>query len=201
MQKIVLATHNKDKLKEFLEVLKDLPYKFMSLYDIPDFPAVVEDGDTLEANSLKKAKELSSFTGYPALADDTGLFVDVLNGAPGVFSARFAGKNCSYRDNVNKLLNALKEIPFEQRTATFKTVVTIVWPKKSTVQFWGIIEGHITTNAIWDNGFGYDPIFLPSGKTRVFSEISVEEKNSISHRGQALKQAQNWLYQQKGSGA
>src|SRR5579862_5769983 len=128
MKKLVIATQNKNKFKEVKEALVGVPWELQAAFDFPAAPEVVEDGKTLEENSLKKAREVSLFAGLPALADDTGLFVDFIDGQPGIYAARFAGANCTYEDNVRKLLGLLEEAPDGSRGAVFKTVITFYRP-------------------------------------------------------------------------
>ena len=184
MKTYVLATHNRDKIKEFENKLgKEICLK--TLEDYPDLPEVIEDKDTLEGNALKKAREIHEFTGLPAIADDTGLEVDVLNGAPGVYSSRYAGENVSYQDNVKKLLNELKGLSTEQRTARFRTSIAFVDADES----WTVhasVEGRILETQRGDDGFGYDPVFYYEELDKTFSELDLDTKNKISHRGKAI---------------
>ena len=193
MKKIVIATRNRNKFKELREALEGAGWILLPAFDFPGAPEVVEDGETLEENSLKKAKALSDFTGLPALADDTGLFVEALNGQPGVYAARFAGEGCTYEDNVKKLLSVLKEVPEGKRTALFRTVITLYDPASGPQQVSGDVEGMITMEARGNGGFGYDPVFLPKGFSKVFAEMSLDEKNRISHRGRAVQKARELL--------
>lgn len=193
MKKLVLATQNRNKFKEMIEALGGTGWEFSPAWEFPGAPDVVEDGETLEANSLKKAKALCVFTGHPALSDDTGLFVDALEGRPGVFAARYAGEGCSYEDNVRKMLAEMVGVPWDKRRARFRTVVTIFHPNQSHQQVAGEAAGFITLQPRGGKGFGYDPIFQPEGQDRVFAEMSLEEKNRISHRGKALLAARKIL--------
>jgi XTP/dITP diphosphohydrolase len=193
MKKLVIATHNLGKFIEMKAALAGIGWEIIPAYDFPGIPDVIEDGHSLEENSLKKAVEVSAFTGLSSLADDTGLFVDALQGAPGIYAARFAGENCSYLDNVTKLLKSLKDVPESRRRAVFRTIITIFHPSAEKEQVSGEVEGTITLKAIGEKGFGYDPIFLPSGYTRVFAQMTLEEKNKISHRGIAIEKAKNLL--------
>jgi XTP/dITP diphosphohydrolase len=154
---------------------------------------VVEDGATLEENSLKKAVALRDFTGLPALADDTGLFVRALGGAPGIFAARYAGEDCSYSDNVDKLLSEMRGVPEGERGATFRTVISLSLGGGHFRQVTGEVQGRIVEAPRGSGGFGYDPIFLPDGARQVFAEMTLEEKNRISHRGKALQKANQLL--------
>ncbi len=193
MKKLVIATQNRDKFKEMREALTGAGWDLLPAFDFPGMPEVVEDGQTLEENSLKKAQAVSSFTGLPALADDTGLFVEALDGRPGIYAARFAGENCSYLDNVAKLLDSLKKIPGSSRKAVFRTVVTLFFPEDKPRQVVGEVAGEIVEEARGSCGFGYDPVFKPLSSSKVFSEMSVEEKNILSHRGKAVREARKLL--------
>lgn len=193
MKHLVLATQNRNKFREMVEVLGRADIQFSPAWLFSGAPEVNEDGETLEANSLKKARMLCEFTQMAALSDDTGLFVDALEGRPGIFAARYAGENCTYEDNVRKMLDELSGVPFEKRNAQFRTVITIYYPDCHYDQVSGEVRGKITLEPRGNKGFGYDPIFLPEGQERVFAEMSLEEKNKISHRGRALRAAQSRL--------
>ena len=175
------------------EVLAGLGWEIIPAFDYPGAPEVEEDGTTLEENSMKKAKALSEFTGEVCLSDDTGLFVEALDGQPGIYAARFAGEHCTYEDNVRKLLGLLKGVPAEKRGASFRTVITIYKPNHTSQQVMGEARGKITPDARGSAGFGYDPVFQPEGLTKVFAEMTLEEKNRISHRGKALQNARQLL--------
>jgi XTP/dITP diphosphohydrolase len=154
---------------------------------------VVEDGETLEANALKKAHVLKGALVAAGceddlvLADDTGLFVDALHGQPGVYSARYAGEDCTYEDNNKKMLAALADVVDEKRTAHFETVIAIVWPDGSSQTVSGICRGRIGREGLGDNGFGYDPLFIVEGRDLTFAQMKDGEKNQISHRANALR--------------
>jgi XTP/dITP diphosphohydrolase len=151
-------------------------------------PDVVEDGDTLADNARLKAVALSEATGLPALADDTGLEVDALGGAPGVWSARYAGEHAGYADNVAKLLGALDGVADDARTARFRTVALLRYPDGAELIADGVVEGRIAREERGANGFGYDPVFVPTeGDGRSFAEMDADEKHAISHRGRALR--------------
>jgi XTP/dITP diphosphohydrolase len=183
---VVLATANPHKTEEIRQVL--------SAYDVEliprpiEVPDVEENADTLEGNALLKASAVAVATGSPAIADDTGLFVDALGGAPGVISARYAGEHASYDDNVRKLLVELEGVKGEDRSARFRTVIALANPDGT---FWfvdGVLEGTILPGRAGKHGFGYDPIFAPLGANgRSLAELTPEEKNAISHRGNALR--------------
>lgn len=187
MKEIIIATKNPDKLREIKKLLamRNLKLKFLpQSYKSPE-----ENGLTLKENSLIKARSVSEKFNSWGIADDTGLEIDALGGKPGVRSARFAGENCSYLDNVKKVLSLMKGIPWQKRKATFKTVVCIFSPEGKTYFTEGVCRGFITTKPKGKNGFGYDPIFYypPSGKT--FAQMSMKEKNKVSHRSRAFKKA------------
>ncbi len=192
--RVVLATHNRDKILEIREALATLPLVLLSLDDYPGMPEVEEDGDTLEENARKKAVTLQRYTGLPALADDTGLFVAALNGAPGVRSSRYAGPGASYQDNVRKLLAEMPAVPPERRSARFRTVMAFA--DGNTVQLVaGSCDGRLAFAPQGEGGFGYDPIFIVAGGERTFAEMSLIEKNAVSHRGRALAAARQLLKQ------
>lgn len=182
---IVLATNNKNKLKEMRAILGDFFDKMYSLADLGLDVDVEETGSTLEENSYIKAKAICDLTGKIALADDTGLMVDALDGAPGVYSARFAGEE--HNDANNRKLLLEKLIGTQNRSAHFGTVVTICYPTGDSLSAKGIIDGYITTEERGENGFGYDSLFFSKELGKTFAEASAEEKNSVSHRGRALR--------------
>jgi XTP/dITP diphosphohydrolase len=179
----VLATANPDKAREIRELLGS-----WRLLPRPEsVPEVEETGDTLAANALLKAQALVSATGRAAIADDTGLEVAALDGAPGVYSSRYAGEHATYADNVAKLIDAMRDVPVTRRQARFRTVAVARWPDGRDRIAEGMLEGVIATESRGHNGFGYDPIFVPvGGDGRTLAELSAEEKNAISHRGRAF---------------
>jgi len=183
---IVIATHNPDKKKEIIIALHELGVNILSLDNFPEIGEIEETGSTLLENSLIKARTVSAITGITAIADDTGLEVDALNGAPGIYSARYAGINVSYEDNVRKLLSEMSSTDMDSRTARFRTVVSY---HSSNKELWteGVIEGSITMGAIGTGGFGYDPVFRVKQTGKTFAEMTSREKNKISHRGVALE--------------
>ena len=183
--KVVIATHNEDKLKEILTHLESFSFNVLSLKKFPKIGEIIEDGHTLTDNALIKAREVFDKTGLPTISDDTGLEVDALNGEPGVYSARWAGENCTYADNVNKLLYDMQNIKQQFRTAVFKTVVTYVSHDLELVAE-GSVQGTITKKPFGKQGFGYDPIFYVLSHQKTFAEMSVDEKNKCSHRAQAI---------------
>lgn len=186
---LVLATNNRDKIKEIKYLLDDLPVTILTVDDFLEFPDIEETGTTLEENALLKATGIANFCDLPALADDSGLEVDALDGAPGVYSSRYAGEDVTYEDNNRKLIDELAGVPKEKRTARFRCVIAIDWNDGKTETVNGTAEGLITEDLSGDQGFGYDPIFFypPLGKR--FSEMATDEKNQISHRGLALQKA------------
>ena len=190
--KIVLATHNHDKEIELQHSLRGLDVDICSLSEYPDIGDIEETGTTLLENSLLKAHTVHDRTGLPAIADDTGLEVDALDGAPGVYSARFAGLNATYDDNVNKLLSVMEDVSDDMRSARFRTVISFV---DEIQELWteGFIEGIITETPRGNMGFGYDPIFYVPRLEKTFAELSTDEKNKISHRGIALQKLRKIL--------
>jgi XTP/dITP diphosphohydrolase len=186
--KLVFATNNAHKLKEVRTALKD--YEILSLAEANFAGEIPEDHDTLEANSHQKASFILEHTGLDCFADDTGLEVDVLNGQPGVYSARYAGPDCSFLDNVNKLLREMKGKT--NRSAQFRTVITLLLDGELH-QFEGVCKGVITEQPSGAGGFGYDPVFQPEGYDVTFAELSMAEKNKISHRGLAVQKLVTFL--------
>ena len=184
---LVLATRNANKLEEIRDVLGLDPHTVKSSFDYPQIPDVVEDKDTLEGNAIKKATTIAAATGCWALADDSGLEVDALGGAPGVYSARYAGEHCSYLDNCNKLLFEMEEKT--NRRARFRTVLALVNLVGEVRTLEGAMEGTILTEMRGNGGFGYDPVFMPDGYDLSYAEFDPAEKNRISHRGRALQAA------------
>ena len=187
--KFVIATHNAHKLEEIRAIFNTNGLEVCSALDFPDVPDTIEDRDTLEGNAIKKAQELCAATGLMALADDSGLEVEALNGAPGVFSARYAGEPCSYEDNNAKLLRELSGK--DNRRARFRTVIALVRPGEEPLTVEGICPGTLIDELRGEHGFGYDPLFIPDGYTQTFAELPSEMKNKISHRANALAEASN----------
>jgi len=194
--KLVIATKNKHKLKEISAILHDLPkYKLLSLNEYPQAPDVLEDQDTFIGNASKKALEIAKYTGELAMADDSGLEVDALNGEPGVFSARYAGEGASYKDICLKLLKNMQNVPEAKRTARFKTVIAVASPAKVIFTVEGHCNGKIIHEMRGSNGFGYDPVFLYEPLNKTFAELSETEKNQVSHRSNALKKFREKIWQ------
>ena len=185
--KVVLATRNQGKIKEIMAIFQDVPIEFLTLDSFPKAPEVIEDAATLEGNAQKKAYEIAHFTDHIALADDSGLEVDFLDGMPGVISARYAGKGCSFNDNNQKLLNALKGVPTEHRKARFRSIIALAVPGGATLTVEGRLDGYITDRARGTDGFGYDPVFLVPEVGKTLAEMGPTQKNSLSHRFKALQ--------------
>jgi XTP/dITP diphosphohydrolase len=196
---IVLATKNRKKIEEIKKICNVMGTA-TRIYTLDDFPAyedVVEDGDTFEANAVKKAVSISKSTGMTAVADDSGIEVDALDGSPGIFSARYAGEHADDKANLNKLLREMNDVPHEKRGARF--VCSIAMADRDEVKtFTGYVEGRIGTEPKGDNGFGYDPVFYPKGHDRTFAEMNDKEKNAMSHRAMALRQLQKYLLEKRG---
>lgn len=192
--KILLATNNPHKIKEVKSILKNTEeLNILSLSDFGLKTETEETGNTLEENAMLKAKATYMLLGIPALADDTGLFVEALNGKPGVHSARYAGENSGYEKNNAKLLKMLNDVQEEMRAAYFKTVLCFYKGENKYNFFEGVCEGRILTNPKGINGFGYDPLFLPNGKNKTLAEMTEEEKNEISHRRKSLETLKEYL--------
>jgi len=185
--KLVIATRNAHKLEEIHDIFDFQNLEVLSAFDFPHVPDVVEDGETLEANAVKKAVEIARATGCWALADDSGLEVDALDGAPGVYSARYAGEHCSYADNNAKLLEELAGKT--DRSARFRTVIALSNPEGNAKTVSGECPGVIIGELRGTNGFGYDPLFVPDGYSETFAELDSSVKNRISHRANALHKA------------
>jgi XTP/dITP diphosphohydrolase len=216
--RLVLATHNRDKVREIRDILGGLDVELLSVDEFDGVPEPVEDGETLEANALKKAREIRDFTMTSALADDTGLEVDALDGAPGVYSARYARIGASYQENCEKMLAELDGVPAGERGARFRTVVAVALseedeeglarlladhPEKrdalpgdaavDALVAEGMIEGEITTAPRGESGFGYDPLFFDPMRGCTLAEMTAAEKNSTSHRYRALVEMRELL--------
>jgi len=187
-QEILIATRNPGKIKEFQAFFAEWGWQVKGLDQFPDLPEIIEDGLTFEDNARKKAESLFRWTGMPALADDSGLEVDALGGRPGVYSARFAGEHASDAENNLKLLHALDGVPLERRTARFRCVLFLMFSEERTMTAEGICEGVILTAPRGNGGFGYDPLFYLPAYGKTMAELDPNEKNQVSHRGQALRQ-------------
>ena len=187
---LVLATRNQGKITEFRRILEELAPGQIELIGVDQFPHLVdvdETGSTFEENSLLKARYTCGATGLPAIADDSGLCVDVLNGDPGIFSARWAGSHGDDAANIEKLLSQLKDVPDDKRTAHFMCVASLAMPDGRHQVAEGRFDGHILHAPIGQNGFGYDPIFQPLGLSISSAQMSAEEKDAMSHRGKSLR--------------
>jgi XTP/dITP diphosphohydrolase len=206
MMEIVLATRNKDKAREMVALFAGLDIEVSTLDDFPEAPPTVEDRETLEANAIKKAGEVRDLTGHSALADDTGLEVDALGGAPGIFAARYAGEGASYEDNCRKLLSEMRDVPRGQRQARFRTVMALALAPADSARLLihfarypelgrpgtidclvaeGMLQGEIAAAARGMSGFGYDPVFIDAASGRTLAEMTEAEKNATSHRYRA----------------
>ncbi len=188
MKKLIFATNNSNKLKEIRKSILNL--EIISLTDLNLNEDIPETGITLKENALQKAQFIHNKTGLNCFADDTGLEIEALNNRPGVYSARYAGENCSAADNMNKVLQELKDE--HNRKATFKTVIALILDN-SNYYFEGAVEGEILTQKTGDEGFGYDPLFKPKGFKYSFAQMAIDQKNQISHRGIAVKKLIEFL--------
>lgn len=186
IKEILLATRNSDKVRELAALLGDLGIRIRTLADFPTAPEVEEDGETCEANALKKARAIASATGPLSVADDTGLEVDALGGRPGVFAARYAGEGATYEDNCRKLIKELDGVPQARRTARFVTVAALAMPGGETRVATGTLAGVIAEACVGSQGFGYDPVFFVPELGRTLAELTAEEKNRVSHRAKAF---------------
>lgn len=184
---VVLATRNEDKIKEIKKVLNGPPIKFCTLKNFSWLLKINEDGKTLKENAIKKARTVACLTGKIALADDSGLEVKALNGAPGVYSSRFAGKGCSYADNNRKLLILMRRVNEKKRNALFRCVIALAFPNGKIKTVEGKIKGSISKRILGRYGFGYDPVFLVPKYGKTFAQLGPKIKNKISHRAQALQ--------------
>jgi len=191
---LVLATRNRHKGEELAALLSSLGIQVRTLAEFPDAPEVMEDGDTCEANAVKKARTIADVTGLPAMADDTGLEVDALGGRPGVMAARYAGEHVSYEDNWRKLLKELAGVPRKRRQARFLTVVALALQGGDIIKVaHGTLEGLIAEEPAGTGGFGYDPVFHVPELGKTLAELSAEQKNRISHRAKAFAQVREVL--------
>jgi len=184
---VVVATQNNGKIREIREVLKGLDLRIYGLTDLSNIPEIEEDGNSFTENALKKARFYSKHFGKLTLADDSGLEVDCLKGLPGIYSARYGGEGASSRENNQKLLNEMKEIPFSKRGARFKCVIALVSPDGREAITEGSCKGRIGFKEKGKKGFGYDPLFILIKSMKTMAELSLKEKNKISHRGKALR--------------
>lgn len=189
---IVLATANRGKIAEIVEIMAALPVTFVTKDQMPPWPEIVESGDTYLENALIKARALVEFSGKAAIADDSGIEIDALDGAPGVRSARFSGPEATDEQNNQRMAEVLKDVPAEKRTARYRCVAVLVTPDGTTIDAEGTCEGRIAVAPEGDNGFGYDPWFIPAeqpeGQELTFGLLPLDFKHGISHRGKALRE-------------
>ncbi len=186
--KIILATKNKGKVADFEKLTENMNIEVISFLDEEiNFPDVVEDGETFEENSVKKALEIAKYTGMITVSDDSGLCVEALDGAPGIYSARYSGENATDSTNIDKLLNEMKNIPQEERQAKFVSVVSIAKPDGTVQSFRGEVEGEIIFERKGTNGFGYNPVFFSYELEKTFGEATMEERVTVSHRARAFR--------------
>ena len=201
MARIIAATQNKHKIREIEAITKKFGMEIVSRDEAGiENVEVVEDGTTFEENSYKKAYEIMKLCGEVTIADDSGIVVDCIGGAPGVYSARFAGVDGDDKANNRKLMEMIKDFPFEERTARFVSVITMVYPDGDTIVARGEVEGHVIPEEIGENGFGYDPMFIPLGYDITFGQFEPEAKNKISHRANALVSLQKQLEERAAKG-
>lgn len=198
METIIAASRNQHKITEIEAITKKFGMNIISRDEagIPKFE-IEEDGETFEENSFKKANEIMKVCRKITIADDSGLMVEYLGGAPGVYSARFAGEDGNDVKNNEKLLMLLEGVPYKERRAKFVSVITMVYPDGECLTARGECEGHIIDAPTGENGFGYDPLFVPEGYQRTFAQLSAEEKNQISHRAKALVRLEKLLAERK----
>lgn len=191
LEEIVFASHNEGKIKEIKKLLAPYGIKVKSALDM-NLPDVEETGKTFEENSLLKSRTIAKLVNMPCLADDSGLCVDALNGAPGVYSARYA-PNRDFDKGMEKLLAEMGKSPNKSRNAHFSCVISLAWPDGQYKVFAGQVDGKIAFHKMGAGGFGYDPLFVPEGFTSSFAQMSQEEKNKISHRGRAVEKLKDFL--------
>ena len=188
--KLVLATRNIGKVRELSDMLsQQCSIEVLSMKDFPKAPHVVENGETYQDNATKKAVDIAKYSGILALADDSGLEVDAIRGAPGIHSARYAGLDASDTDRIAKLLSAIRDVPDNERTARFKCAVALAEPGGRADVVVGVCDGKIIREPRGNLGFGYDPVFVPHGYDQTFAELGDQIKNRISHRAKALRMA------------
>lgn len=194
MKEIIIATKNKGKANEFIDFFSSYGFRALSLLDLSrNIPDIEETGTTFEENATLKAEQISSLLHVPVLADDSGLEIDALNGAPGIYSARYAGEAKNDQENIDKVLVNLTDVPQENRIARFVCVLAVATPGEQTILHRGTCEGSIRTAPKGENGFGYDPIFIPRKSEKTMAELTPEEKSEISHRKKAIMQLDSWI--------
>ncbi|SDK41638.1 XTP/dITP diphosphatase [Sediminibacillus albus] len=194
MEKMIIATKNKGKVQDFKELFSKYGIEIKSLLDLEEsIPDIEETGDSFAENAAIKAETISKMFSLPVLADDSGIEVDALDGRPGIYSARYAGEEKNDQANIAKLLNELSTVPLDKRTARFVCVLAVARPGQSTIFKRGTCEGNIANEPHGNNGFGYDPVFYPKGSDKTMAQLSSQEKNTISHRKNAIIQLEKWL--------
>src|SRR5699024_4002137 len=197
MNTLIIATKNKGKAEEFKQMLSPLGYQVKTLLDFSDaMPDIEETGTTFYENAQLKPEQIAAQLGKPVIADDSGLEVDYLDGAPGVYSARYSGEHANDEANNHKLLNALKDVQEKDRTAQSVCVLAFARPNETTILKKGTCKGKITRTPTGENGFGYDPVFIPEGYEQTMAQLSQVEKNQLSHCYHALKAFRAWLEEQ-----
>jgi len=195
MRQILIATKNSGKAEEFKQFFANHQIEAISLLDLDEtIPDIAETGSTFEENAALKAEQIAALVNSPVLADDSGLIIDALDGRPGLYSARYAGEPKDDQANIDKVLDEMKEVPEGERTARFICVLAVAIPGKETIFRTGYCEGKITLAEKGENGFGYDPIFVPKGFDRTMAELPPETKNEISHRKNAISQLEKWIH-------
>ncbi|WP_066194511.1 MULTISPECIES: XTP/dITP diphosphatase [Gracilibacillus] len=196
MQELIIATKNQGKMKDFKGLFEPFGIQVSSLLDLTEsVEDIAETGETFEENAALKAEAICERLQTPVIADDSGIEIDALNGEPGVYSARYAGLNKDDQANVEKVLHNLQDIPEQKRSARFVCVLAVAQPGQRTIFKRGECEGTIANQPAGENGFGYDPIFVPEGLSQTMAELTPEQKNEISHRRKALDQLKNWVKQ------
>lgn len=196
MKKILIGTTNEGKVNDFKQLLENEQIQVLSLRDLDNAIDVEETGTTFAENAILKAETLSRYYNQIVIADDSGLEIEALNGKPGVYSARYAGEHKSDEDNINKVLSEMEGIPFHNRKAAFVCVLALAVPGQETKIFEGKCEGYITEKPKGNNGFGYDPIFYVPEKEKTMAELSLEEKNELSHRKRAIDKLKEYWEQE-----
>jgi len=199
-KKVIVATKNRGKLEEIAQLLSGLPYEVFSMTDAGVDGDIAENGSTFAENALIKARTVWNVTGETVMADDSGLEVDHLNGAPGILSARYAGENAKDEDKYRKLLKELSGVPADQRSARFVCAIALILPDGREIVVRGTCEGYILEEMRGKNGFGYDPLFYVPALNKTFAELTEEEKMKISHRGRALEELEKVLENDEDSG-
>ncbi|WDF04135.1 XTP/dITP diphosphatase [Shouchella hunanensis] len=192
MKELLIATSNKGKVEDFKKLFQGM-YEVKSLLDYPHIPDIIEDGQTFQDNAQKKAEVLSTALNETVVADDSGLVIDALNGRPGVFSARYAGEEKNDQANIEKVLEDLRGVAEQDRTARFVCTIALASPNKETIFFEGQCEGFISHEQVGEHGFGYDPIFYVGQTAKTMAQLTLEEKNEISHRARAIEQLKDYL--------